>query len=323
MLAMSLTLTTLNACGVASQPSGSQASQPSPLAVPSSTPTPLDPADVTRWIQFRQAYGLRSDRAWVLQVASDPVNTNEIDVPLTPAELSLVSSLNLSAQLLAPELKKFGELFSAEYAGVMIENTRVVIQFSGQLEAHRAAIETLFGSDAPIDVRNATYSLQQLDKFAQEVEADRGWFPSVGAELFKSDSYELTNSVRVRYIARDKAVEPLIRAHFGDPAWITVKWYGPPEWTGPRGNLRVSVVDRASHPVEVECLPESLDMAVASNYLPLESGPDGKCEFDKLASVTWRVGIAYENRDGERANGTQTVRVPNDGTASLRFVVDR
>lgn len=321
--AASLTLIVLNACGSAPHPMESRSSEPSPVLVSSAAAASFDPADVAQWIRFRTTYGLRTDTAWVAQVASDPANTNEIDVPLTAAELSLVSSLNLSAELLAPELRKYGNLFPAEFAGVMIENPRVVIQFSGPLEAHRAAIRTLFGAAAPIDVRDAAYSVDELATFALKVESARAWFPTVGAALYQADSYELTNSVRVRYIAKDTSVEPLILAHFGDPTWMTVKWYGPPEWTGPRGDLRITVVDRARRPVDVECLPESLDPAVSANYLPLESGRDGICEFGGLASVAWRVGVSFEDHAGRSVNVSQNVLVPNGGTRDVQFAVDR
>src|SRR5688572_704601 len=39
------------------------------------------------WIAFREQYELRSDRAWVLSVAGNPLSVNDTGIPLLPYEL--------------------------------------------------------------------------------------------------------------------------------------------------------------------------------------------------------------------------------------------
>jgi hypothetical protein len=71
---------------------------PAPTALPSPTDTPavsspdVDPADLAYWIAFRNSFGIRADRDWVLFVATMPAAANDTGVPLLPSELVAVGN---------------------------------------------------------------------------------------------------------------------------------------------------------------------------------------------------------------------------------------
>lgn len=312
----------VDACGGTPEPSPSAAllaSAPTPSITAAAS---TDPDEVAKWVQFRQRYGLRFDLPWITQVAMDPANISEIGVPLTPAEMDLVATLNQSAQNLAPPLTRYGEGFPGEFAGVFIDGTKVVIRFTGRLEEHRAEITTLFGKTAPIEVRGTTRTVHELEDLSEQVEAERAWFPSIGAELFGASPSELDNKVRIRYIAKNESVEPLIRAHFDNPDWIVLKWYGPPPWTGPEGTLRVIVVDRDGRPVDAEVYPVPLDRAVSDAHLPFQIGRDGTADFT-VPAIDWEIWISFQNRKDENIDVKRRVHVSGDRTTSVTVVVDR
>lgn len=173
------------------------------------------PEDVLAWQQFRAAYGLRSDQSWVLAVANDPSNMNDIGVLLLRWEVDRVAALNLAVVDLVPGLEAYGRLLHDSYAGTYKEGPIAVIQFTNQVEERRAALATLLGRDAPIEVRQVRYSLGELETFTMQVEAARAWLTSIGAELTSVGARQQDNVVELTYRANDENLEPRIRAHFG------------------------------------------------------------------------------------------------------------
>lgn len=311
----------IGACGGTPEPSPSAsrlATAPSPSILATAS---TDPDELAKWVLFRQRYGLRFDLPWITEVAKDPANINEIGVPLTPTEMDLVSILNQSAQNLAPALAKYGEGFPDEFAGVFIDGTKVVVRFKDRLEEHRAEIVALFGKTAPIEVRGTDRTIAELEALISVVEAERSWFTSIGAELFHPNVSELDNKVRIRYKAKDESVEPLILAHFGNPDWIVLKWYGPPPWTGPEGTLRVTVVDHDGRPVDASVYAVPLERAVSDGPV-INTGPDGRVDFT-LPAIDWELWISFQNRKDENLEIKRRVHVSGNRTTNVRYVVDR
>jgi hypothetical protein len=190
-----------------------------------------DPGIVDGWVRYREAYGLRSDRAWVLALASNPAALsalNEIGVPLLPREIDSVVSQNRKVQNIVPALETYGKARTGEYAGAFLDGPVAVIQFSDRVSEHRVAIGKLFGGNARIEVRQAPFSLSELEEFARTVEANQGWFTTIGADLYSASVSVLDNKVMVNYIAPDESVEPRILDHFANSPWMDVHWEGPP-----------------------------------------------------------------------------------------------
>lgn len=255
-------------------------------------------------------------------MARDENAVHDLTVPLMPFELDMVSARKLGLQALAPQVITYGQTFPQEYAGAFIEVTRVVVRFTDRIGEHRASLDALFGEGAPFDVRAVRHSLQELEAFARTVEAERGWFLTIGAELYGASPREQTNSVRVRYEAASEDVEPRILEHFADPEWMSLSWYGPLPWSGPWGSLSVEVVDQAGRPVDATCSLFTEDRSVPSDYLP-QATDDGVCRYDRLPAVVWDVEISYETRGGDQVALLESVRVQADGPTVHHTEVER
>jgi hypothetical protein len=273
---------------------------------------------IQSWLQFRRVYGLRADLEWVLTVARDPTASVLFEVPLLPFELDQVARANSTAQSLVSPARAYGNQFPEEFAGAWIEGSVVVLALTDRLEAHRTAVAALFGDK--VVARQARYTLRELKALAGAVASESQWFPTVGADLVDADVNELLNAVEVQYRAPSTAVEPVIRAMFGDAGWIHLTYAGPGPWTGPVGDLELTVVDRDGHPVHVECLLRTLDPRVAGEHLP-QDVPDGKCRDTDLPAVKWLVDVTYTH-DGDETTITKELVVPPAGVARSTLVID-
>lgn len=310
VVALNVTL----ACGYVQKPPAPNVSPPG--TQPASVEPTFEASQLAEWVRFRERYGLQSDQDYVLSVARDPSASHELTVPLLPAELNAVSYRNLAIQNLIPGLAKYGETFPGEYAGTRQDGPRAVIAFTDRVVAHRNDLVAMFGEDPPIDVQSAAHSLVDLERLSSLVEADRAWFGSAHAQLFNASPDELDNAVRVRYLASDKSVEPAIFAHFGNPEWLRLMWYGPLEWTGPRGTLRGVVVDAQGRRVQAACVPQALDLAATYQGLPLATR-DGICEFHELPATAYRMEVFVDNAKVT----SDPVAVPPNGAAEVTVVV--
>ena len=280
----------------------------------------FDPADIARWVAFRETYGLPSSPDWVSRVARDPTSTSDFDVPLLPTEIDIVARQNRAAQDLMPAVIAYGERFH-DYGGARIEGTKAVILFSDGLEEHQQTLDRLFGSGR-IEVRRAPYSIADLEEKGASIVAERDWFTWIGVELVDADPDELTNTVELRYIAPNRSAEPAILDHFGHADWLSVHWEGPPPWTGPWGRLVVKVVDSAGRRLPAEANPHCTPTPVESSvrYDPgVATGTDvtGTCIFDRIPAVRVRYrglvhGLARHDEDrsptGRRARGRDRQR---------------
>lgn len=286
---------------------------------PAEQPSP-GPEELLAWQRFRATFGLRSDEPWIRAVADDPSSANEIGVPLLSWEIARMVALNLAVVDLVPALETYGHLFPGHYAGTHIEGRIAVIQFSGQVEERRAALEMLLGRDAPVEVRQVRYSLDDLGAFARAVEADREWFSSVGAELSTVGPRAPDNVVELTYRANSVDVEAGIVSHFRNVDWLILSREGPLPWAGGYGRLVVRIVDRAGRPVEAGVLPNSADERVSSAFLPKEV--NGLYEEERVEAVVWEVIVTYF--DGQDEVSTSViVRVPEGGVGNGTVVVER
>jgi hypothetical protein len=181
------------------------------------------------------------------------------------------------------------------------------------LPEHRAAIQALFGPN--VVVRQVQFTLRELNIWAADVGEQSAWFETIGAHLVEADAEQTLNRVEVSYRGPDQAVEALILARFGNPPWIEFDYRGPGQWTGPRGDIELTVVDAAGRPAVYECLFSSLDPRVEREFLPRDIF-DGECFQRGLASVLWRVDITYD-RGTERVTVSREVSVPPNGVARL------
>lgn len=192
------------------------------------TPTAMLEAAIAEAIDIREQYGLRADEAWVRAVADDPAALvpEQYGIPFMPDELADLMSRRWPNSLIT-QLRAYGQEFPDDFATAYINQkaSGAVVEFKQNLERHRAALAAL-PLDGPIEVRQASWSLKELEGFLEQVKAEQAWIESTGARWVDPVLYELDNAVVIRYEG-PRGLENLIEGHFGTPGWLQARWEGP------------------------------------------------------------------------------------------------
>src|SRR5690349_7318233 len=172
---------------------------PTPVAGVPSAPA-LTEKDILEAVAFRERFGLRADRFWVISVAANPaaqVGIPEFGLPLMPDEYADLMGRHWDLDLLQ-QVQRYGELFPEDFAGAWVNLTAsgVTAAFKDRLERHGRALANLVPPGSIVEVKRVAWSLADLDDFATRVEAEQAWFDSVGV-TFAVDQEQIQNDVRV------------------------------------------------------------------------------------------------------------------------------
>lgn len=291
----------------------------SPTIAPVATAEP--PAELEEWIAFRESFGLRADRGWVLQVADDPAATMDAGIPLLPWELDRLGAAIQSTGPIIEVLTRYGQRFPDSFAGVIVEGQTVILLMADHVDGHRAVLERVMRDPTRFDVREVRWSMKALTAFASTVEAERDWFDTVSVDLVQAYP-NARGTVDVRILAPSDDVEPLVLSHFGAPPWMRVEWEGPPLWTGQRGTMIVTAIDENGDAVAgLRCLWIPLDPSVdADTALAYSTGDDGTCTNEFLPVAAYEIELWT---DGNDLVATGRGTVPPDGIGRVRIVVLR
>ena len=122
----------------------------------------------------------------------------------------------------------------------------------------------------------------------------------------------------MHYLGPDQTIETLIRARFAESDWLHPVYDGPLPWTGPVGDLALTVVDLTGRPVSVECLLYTLDPRV--RYEDIRNFRDGKCVFRSIPAVEWLVDVTFDAA-GQNKTVTTKLVVPADGIVRSTLTV--
>ena len=274
-------------------------------------------ADIEFWIRFRDVYDLETDRQWVLAVFRDPsASSAQFGVPLLPAERAHVGKAHASAQNLIPFAHRYAAAYP-EFAGLWLENPILVLGFTDNVAEHGAELGRIFGSK--VEVRAARHTLRDLREFAARIKADDAWFKTIDVEVIDASLDEMANGIYLYYRAPTEAVEALIRARYSDPDWLSFDWAGPALWTGPWGDLQLTVVDGDGRPVAAAFIIRSSTPGV----IPI--GPseleDGKFNDIGMAAVEWVIELTYL-ANGQEKTVSRMFTVPPNDLAKVRIVLD-
>lgn len=296
------------------------------LAAPTSVASPIavNPADLEYWTTFRQSFGLRADPEWVLAVATLPAAANDTGVPLLPSELTAVGNSLRQQRDMTAALMTYGESVADVYAGVYSAAGKVVLLVTDHEDVHRSALELLMDGRTGYQVRRAKYSLEELDRFAAEVNAKAAWFKTIGATYGEATPDIAANKVGVVYLGDADTVKA-VRNHFGNPDWISVHREGPRRWAGPRGALIVKAVDNAGRPVaNAICVvvPDDPDVSVNSTD-GFNTDQRGICRAESLPAVKYTVRVVIAGNIEARVLGETRAAVAANDTTRVRIVVAR
>jgi hypothetical protein len=309
---------TLTAAGPTSTPSVS----------PSPTPTALSRDDLLTAIRFRRAFGLRDDEAWIREVAANPASaraTVEFGTPLLPAEAAELLRRTANMEQIAGPIRWYGEANPDTWAGMFIDHQAggaIVAQFSARADVHGERLSALLPAGARFEVREATWSLRELEAFGREAElAFAGW---VGTQVRAAGVDEALNQVVLSVESRDPADPERIREQLGNPAWLGEIAWDHPDWTGPRGDLVIEVVDARGRPIEgLDCRTASANRLVPDDTFAYSTNDAGRCIRPQMPAVEYVISI-WQPRpvgDGYILVGSSRALVEAGGRTHVRIVV--
>ncbi len=282
---------------------------PAPDPTAPAEPAPSLDARFAEALAFRQRYGLRSDLSWIELVAEDPAAEAGIDeygVPLTPAELAELQGrrnpLDYTATELLTELREYGALFPASFAGAYLDQRVAigfVVMFSRDVDRHRMALANLFPRVVHLDVQQVRWSLAELEGFEAQVGADLAWMPAGQATLLGAGRRATENFVYLQYLGPIDMGTNIAR-HYGSPSWLSVERAGPLPWTGPVATLIVDVRARDGTPMPgIRCEAISLNPEVQISEDNLGTDSHGRCTRAGLPVGTYRL-VFYRFVDNDR-----------------------
>jgi hypothetical protein len=204
-------------------------------------------------MRFREDFGLRADDSWILAVAADPsADRTTFGVPLTVAE---VQELNGRAQSI-DAMRDVVVGYTAtqpDWAGTWVDQTRggvLVVQFTGLLDIHRAALLSHIRPLAPIEIRLVRWSVAELQGFANQVTAEQGWFETLPAVVIGYGPDVTLDRLKIDLSSADPDVARKIESHFG---WtddvVSVSSDGTGALLLPTGRLVIHVLAHDGHPL--------------------------------------------------------------------------
>ena len=146
-------------------------------------PLPSDlPSDLAYAVRQRISFGLRSDLAWVRQVAADPRARMEVlDFLMLPEEESALYASQSSYQAAAGAIQRYAESHKDEFGGLYIDQPGhvVVSLWTNDPEGHLAEVRKLGSGLGPIVARQVRWSEKALRAVQDKIDWD--WLAEVEA----------------------------------------------------------------------------------------------------------------------------------------------
>lgn len=236
-------------------PSPSMAGAAPTTATPASeaaSPAPL-PSDIAYAVAQRQRFGLRSDVAWVKQVASDPTaRMGMLDIPLTPAEEQWFGARQATFDQVVAAVQAEAVAAPDQFGGVYIDqpNGHVVGLFTTNLDQHRQAILDLLGTAAALAVRQVAYPEATLRALQDRISSDIDWLKGIDAAALSIGVDVIRNQTTLELSSTNPDAPALARVHYGVPAAeLAVTEDGTGAALLPRGTIDVTVTAPKGMPV--------------------------------------------------------------------------
>src|SRR5262245_54491332 len=166
--------------------------------------------------RFRTDFGLRSDDAWILGVASDPASDlASYGVPLTNDEVAELDRRIRNVDGIRAIVIGYGEDHPNDWAGAYIDHEAggvLVAQFARNADLHRLALLAQICPKAHLEIRPVRWSLDELESFGARLPSEEGWFASVPAVLTGFGPNVVLNRVEIQVSSANPAAADLILA---------------------------------------------------------------------------------------------------------------
>jgi len=291
---------------------------PLPTGAPSALPTSIStfqvrspsPAQLADWIRFRTAFGLQIDETWVAIVASDPESSAgrvRFGVPLMPFELQDLLSRTQARGEAVPVISSYSATTEDSYDWYIDQQRGgiIVARFTQDADVHADVLEQLLPPNTRWEAVDIDPHIVEMEALVAEVQAEREWFETVGAQLLDVFTSPLDGgTVELSYLSASRAMDQQIRDHFGAPAWLIVERAGGPAWVGPVGDLVVRAIGSGGGSVEGLTCTLGGD-AVSTNA-------QGECRFLRLAALSYRIQVLDGRAEPPRVVGSALVSIAPD-----------
>jgi hypothetical protein len=350
LAALAVLATAIAACSVAPESLSSPGPSASPLALlPSATPTgsacpelptehpppdslPADLDEATRLaIEKRREYGLRRDIPWVRLVAADPRADTAFGFPMLPEEEQSLFSRHDPAEAVQRVLMGYGH--EDELGGLYIDNVlggTVVVLWTGNIEAHAAAIRALLPECHPVIFKRVRWSEAELRRWQDKISADWNWFATIPAAPQGVGASVSDNVVTVDISSANPNAAAIIVAHYGaPPGMIRVQSDGTGAALLPWGTVKGRVVlrngERPAGPFQLLLFGEAGPDPGTCGGGDIGFGvmPDGTfeyaCQVGRREIQIWDLGAG---KDPHPIVGRATVLVPEDDVVFVEIVIE-
>lgn len=201
----------------------------------------------------------------------------------------------------------------------------LAVYFTRDIAEHTAALRPLVAPDAQLEVRSATWTLEQLERFSSDIQYNEAaWLEERDASLSYTSVLIHENAVEV-VIAGPARAAADFAAHLGHPGWLRLVNAGAP-WSGPTGTLVVQAVDRAGRPMRRAGLDCWVKGHVVGAYtdpgVAIVTDDRGRCVLPGVGASTYTVELR-EQRGGDFITlGSSDAVVPAAGEGIAEVPID-
>jgi hypothetical protein len=154
-------------------------------------------------VQFRESFGLRSDRPYVRHSFRDPdFSATEWGVPLDAAEVADLQHRVEARSLMGDAIGYANG--QADSGGLYIDQRNhgwPVFLFTGDLESHQAAIDALLPDSVPFTVRRVSHTWAELLAMKDAIESDVDGLAREGVRVVSLGPDSIANTLDVGVLA--------------------------------------------------------------------------------------------------------------------------
>jgi len=311
--------------------SGTPAATPITSAPPSastadiSAGASLDPA-ITYAISQRKQFGLRSDLAWVLAVATDPrARMQRLDFLMLPEEEAAFDQRQTDYDAVVAAVQVYASDKADVFGGVYLDQVAhtVVALWTDNPVMHRIGILAQLHASGPLVTRQVRYSEKQLRDLQDRISSDWDWMRGIGALATGVGADIIANATSLEISSTNAAAPGMIRTHYGVPAdMLKIDSDGSGILLQPRGMIEGTVRTAegkapGENGLDLRWKPDVANGGDCGSEVGLGLAPDGAFKLP-CAPGGWTISLKVSVAgDGWADVGSAHVVVPPGDTVKL------
>jgi hypothetical protein len=305
------------------------------LSPSSGTPTPsnawLSDDRITLAIELREKLGLRSDLAWVREVAELPdaaAAVLEFGIPLSLDELRGLRERSATLDTVISAVMAYAAEYPEEWASLYVDPAEgvVVALFTDHIDEHEADLRASLGASAPLVVRKADWTRSDLEAVFEHIRVD----VVEGTFFLENHVYplgvgvdEAANQVAVDVSSARMDLDAFLEEHYVAWGMLAITSDGTGARLMPTGTLTGRVVDRDGEPVPGVVIELTSAVAGAGPVGDIGNATDsnGRFRFTDVTAVSYQVWVYTSEEVGNRKLlGSDHVTVQVDRETDITIV---